>query len=193
MRILAVTLVVFALTASGAACGGGAVPSVVRDEMARTTSRGVVTVIMFTDFQCPFCRRTHAALASILAEQPGRVRLVIRHVPLRMHPDARTAARAAVCGEALGAREDLVSALYAAPDLGEQACEEMAAERGVDRERFQRCVADPATDARIDRDTAMLDELKGDGVPLLYVGRLRLDGSQTRRSLMTAIEHESGQ
>lgn len=168
-------------------CGGGA-PPVIRDELARAP-QGTVTVVFFTDFQCPFCRRTHAALSAVLADRPGKVRVVIRHVPLHMHPDARTAARAAVCGEALGARDDLVDALYEAPDLGEQAVEELVVERGVDRTKYERCMVDPATEARIDRDTSMLDELGGDGVPLLYVGRTRLDGAQTRRGLEAAIDH----
>jgi predicted DsbA family dithiol-disulfide isomerase len=170
-------------------CGGGA-PPVIRDELARAP-QGVVTVVFFTDFQCPFCRRTHAALSAVLADRPGKVRVVIRHVPLRMHPDARTAARAAVCGETLGARDDLTDALYRSPDLGEQAVEQLVVERGVDVDRYRACLADPATEARITRDTAMLDELGGDGVPLLYVGRTRLDGSQSRRALQTAIDEAS--
>lgn len=179
-------LVSLVLACALVACGGGA-PPVIRDEIARAP-RGMVTVVFFTDFQCPFCRRTHAALARVMADHPGQVHVVVRHVPLRMHPDARTAARAAVCGETLGAREDLIDALYKAPDLGEQAVEQLVIERGVDREKYLACLADPATEARIDKDTAMLDALGGDGVPLLYVGRTRLDGSQTRRSLDIAIE-----
>jgi predicted DsbA family dithiol-disulfide isomerase len=169
-------------------CGAG-VPPAIRDELARAP-RGTVTVVFFTDFQCPFCRRTHAALAPLLAEpeRRGRVRVVIRHVPLRMHPDARTAARAAVCTESLPAHDAVVDALYRAPDLGEAACEEIAAENGADHAEYQRCVADPATDARIDRDTAMFRELGGDGVPMLFVDRTLLDGSQTRRTLEAAID-----
>jgi predicted DsbA family dithiol-disulfide isomerase len=163
------------------------VPPAIRDELARAP-RGTVTVVFFTDFQCPFCRRTHAALAPLVAERQGRVRVVIRHVPLRMHPDARTAARAAVCTESIAARDAVVDALYRAPDLGEAACEEIAAENGADRAQYQRCVADPATDARIDSDTAMFRQLGGDGVPMLFVDRTLLDGSQTRRTLEAAID-----
>lgn len=117
--------------------------------------------------------------------------MVLRHVPLRMHPDARTAARAAVCGEKLGAGEDLFDALYKSPDLGEQAVEQLVIERGVAREKYAACLLDPGTEARIAADTAMLDELGGDGVPILYVGRARLDGSQTLRSLASAIDDAS--
>jgi protein-disulfide isomerase len=167
-------------------CGAG-VPPVIRDELIRAPL-GVVTVIFFTDFQCPHCRRTHAALSAALAARPGRVRVVLRHVPLHMHPDAPTAARAAICAEALPAYEDYVRALYASQDLGEAACEELAVERGASREAFRACVADPATERRIARDTGMLDQLRGDGVPLLYVGVRRMDGSQTRRDLEAAID-----
>jgi protein-disulfide isomerase len=184
-RVLALALLA-SLALLLPSCGAG-VPPVIRDELTRAPP-GVVTVVFFTDFQCPYCRRTHAALSAVLAGRPGRVRVVLRHVPLSMHPDAQTAARAAICAEALPAYEDYVRALYASQDLGDAACEELAVERGASREAFRACVIDPETDARIARDTGMLDQLAGDGVPLLYVGHRRLDGSQTRRDLETAID-----
>lgn len=181
-----------AFTAILTACGSS-LPSVIRDEMARGP-QGVVTIVFFTDFQCPHCRRTHAALAPLLEQHKGKVRVVIRHVPLKIHPDARTAARAAVCGETLGARDangmDLVHALFAASDLGEKATEALVVERGVDRDAYQKCLADPATDARIDREDHMLEEVGGEGVPLLFVGRTRLDGAQSRAALASAIDDE---
>ncbi len=182
-------LVLFALLVASlmaSSCGGG-VPPAIRDELARAP-RGTVTVVSFTDFQCPFCRRTHAALAPLVAARAGRVRVVLRHVPLDMHPDARTAARAAVCTEALVARDAVVDALYRAPDLSEVACEEIAVEHGADRPAFEACVAAPSTDARIDQDTSMFRSLGGNGVPMLYVDRTLLDGAQTRRTLETAID-----
>lgn len=167
-------------------------PAVIRDEIATTAkvSPGATTVVFFTDFQCPFCRRTHAALAPLLVERHNRVRLVLRHVPLPSHPDARTAARAAVCVERLTPMllADYTHALFEARDLSEAACEAMAVERGVDRDALQRCLSDPATDARIERDIAMFDSVGGDGVPLLFVGRTRLEGAQPRGSLAAALD-----
>jgi len=187
MRALFVALLVSMLSA----CGGG-LPSVIREEMATTSQvkAGAATVVFFSDFQCPFCRRTHAALAPIVAARHDRVRVVVRHVPLPRHPDARTAARAAVCVERLTPPliGDYVHALFESQDLSEAACEELAVERGVDRARFQQCLADPSTDARIEHDIAMFDAIKGDGVPLMYVGRARLEGGQSRAALESAID-----
>lgn len=173
------------------ACGAG-MPGVIREEV-ETTSRmkpGAATIVFFTDFQCPYCRKTHAALAPVLATRHERVRVVFRHVPLRSHPDARTAARAAVCVERLtrALTEDYAHALFEAPDLSEAACEDLAVERGVDRSKFQQCLADPSTDARIEQDISMYEAVKGDGVPLIYVNDARLDGAQSRGTLEAAID-----
>lgn len=185
------SIVLVLLVALSFGCGLE-LPTVIRDEMA-TTSRvkpGAATVVFFTDFQCPFCRRTHAALAPIVEARRDRVRVVVRHVPLPRHPDARTAARAAVCVERIAnaLTDDYTHALFEAQDLSEGACEELAVLRGVDRAKFQRCLTDSATDARVDQDLAMFDAIKGDGVPLLYVGRTRLEGAQSRTSLEAAID-----
>lgn len=168
-----------------------ALPSVIEDEIAKTP-RGQVTLVFFTDFECPFCRRTHAALAPLLAQREGRVRLVVRHVPLRMHPDARTAARAAVCVEALSPSTFVryVDALMTSADLSEQTCAEIAVQHGVDRDRYERCVRDPSTDGRIAHDGALFDAVGGDGVPLIFVGHTRLEGAQPRGSLEAALDSE---
>jgi predicted DsbA family dithiol-disulfide isomerase len=169
------------------ACGAE-LPSVIRDEIAR--SPGVVTVVFFTDFQCPYCKRTHAALAPLVEARHGRVRVVHRHVPLERHPDARTAARAAVCVELLAPplADDYAHALFETNDLSEAGVEALATERGIDANRFRRCVSDPTTDARLEQDLAMFEAVRGDGVPLLYVGRARLDGAQSSASLAAALD-----
>jgi len=184
-------LLVLVLVLALGACGAG-VPAVIRDEMTKTSQvkAGAATIVFFTDFQCPFCRKTHAALAPLVEARRDRVRVVVRHVPLPRHPDARTAARAAVCVERItnALTDDYVHALFEAQDLSEAACEALAVERGVDPDRFRRCLAEPATDARIEADLAMFDAIEGDGVPLLYVGRTRLDGAPSRESLEAAID-----
>jgi predicted DsbA family dithiol-disulfide isomerase len=166
-----------------------ALPQSIQDEMA-ATPRGQATVVFFTDFQCPFCRRTHAALDPLVAERKGRVRVVLKHVPLRQHPDARTAARASICVEQISpdVAAAYASALMHANDLSEQACAEIAVQHRVDRALFDRCTHDSTTEERIARDGAMFEALEGDGVPLLYVGRSRLDGAQTRSGLEPALD-----
>ncbi len=173
------------------ACGSQ-LPPAIKDEMAVTQARapGSTTLVFFTDFQCPFCRKTHAALAPLLSDR--KVRVVLRHVPLPRHPDARTAARASVCVESMLPDKSLAyaHALFSAPDISEAACEEIAIAEGIDRDQFRRCVADRATDERIERDIAIYESVGGDGVPLLFIGRTRLEGMQPRSRLEAALDAE---
>lgn len=184
-------LLALSIAMVGAACQGE-LPLVIRDEMTVTSKAkpGAATVVFFTDFQCPYCRKTHAALDPVLEPRRTRVRVVLRHVPLPRHPDARTAARAMVCVERLTPMlaDDYARALFASPDLSEAACEGLATERGVEVTAYQRCLSSPSTDARIEQDLAMFDAVRGDGVPLLFVGRTRLEGSQTSRDLAAALD-----
>lgn len=156
-------------------------PAVVREEQAVTarSKPGATTVVFFTDFQCPFCRKTHAALAPLVEARAQRVRVVLKHVPLARHPDARTAARAAICVETITSAltADYAHALFEAPSLSEAACEEMAVIRGVDRDRFRQCLASDVPEARLARDLADFDSASGDGVPLLFIGRERIEGA----------------
>src|SRR5438477_261341 len=64
------------------------VPPPIAAELARTPPHQI-TVVDFTDFECPFCRASHAVLAPILARNAARVRVVRKHVPLTwIHPHA---------------------------------------------------------------------------------------------------------
>ncbi|HEX7670399.1 MAG TPA: vitamin K epoxide reductase family protein, partial [Polyangiaceae bacterium] len=73
---------------------------------------GKVNVVEFADFECPYCRRLHPVLKSVLHEYPAeRLHFVRRHVPLPGHPDALPAARAAVCAEQQGLGEKLADKL----------------------------------------------------------------------------------
>ena len=90
------------------------VPDVIAREIAQSPP-GAVTVVDFADFECPFCRMTHAMLAPLLAEHRDRVRLVRKNVPLKQHSHALDAARAACCGDEMGKGEEMADALFSAP------------------------------------------------------------------------------
>jgi protein-disulfide isomerase len=165
-------------------------PAAVRADLARAPEGGV-TVVVFTDFQCPHCRRTHAALDAISLARPGRVRVMLRHVPLRMHPDAREAARAAVCAERLATpdvAEAFARALFTTRELGDDNVASLAAGVSIDPAALRRCTEDPETEARIEKDRALFLDAGGEGVPLVYVGRTRFDGSPPREMLENAVE-----
>lgn len=165
------------------------VPPPIAEEIRRT-EKGKVTVVDFVDFECPFCRMTHAELAPLLEHRKDKVRVARKHVPLRMHPHALDAARAGCCGEVLGKGEEMADALFKAnpEELTPEGCEKLAKEQGLDVERFRACVRDPATEARIEKDKEAFRAVKGHGLPTLWVDGTRLEGAQDRETLESTLD-----
>jgi protein-disulfide isomerase len=165
-------------------------PQVIRDEMA-ATPRGEVTLVDFVDFECPFCRMTHAELRPLVHDHPGKVRLVRRQVPLASHPHAHDAARAACCGEELGKGDTMADALFSAPvdDLTPEGCERIAQRIGLPLPAYRACVANPATDLHIEADRAEFKAAGGFALPTLWIDDGQLVGAQTHEALATAIGH----
>jgi protein-disulfide isomerase/uncharacterized membrane protein len=165
------------------------VPPVIAEEIEKTGSKKV-TVVDFVDFECPFCRMTHAELAPLLEKQKAKVHVVRKHVPLRMHPHAMDAAKAGCCGETLGKGDEMADALFKAPpeELTPEGCEKLAKEQGLDLERFRACVRDPATAARIDQDKEAFRAVKGHGLPTIWIDGTRLDGAQDHETLEATLD-----
>jgi uncharacterized membrane protein/predicted DsbA family dithiol-disulfide isomerase len=165
-------------------------PQVIRDEMA-ATPHGEITLVDFVDFECPFCRMTHAELQPLVREHTGKVRVVRRQVPLASHPHARDAARAACCGEELGKGDTMADALFSAPveDLTREGCERIAQRIGLPLPAYRACVANPATELHIEADRAEFKAAGGFALPTLWIDDGQLIGAQTHESLATAIGH----
>lgn len=178
------SLLFFVLSLLLVACASP-LPARMRDEIAKSPP-GTATVVFFTDFQCPFCRRTHAALEEATAQREGKVRVVLVHLPLRSHPDARGAAKAHVCAEAQGI--DLGHALATSTDLSEATCESLAVKLGANPDLYRDCLGASSTRERLERDEGLYDSIEGDGVPILFIGKTRLDGQQSPRALLAAID-----
>ena len=165
------------------------VPPVIADEM-RKTPRGQITVVDFVDFECPFCRMTHADFGPILAQNKAKVRVARKHVPLRMHAHAMDAARAACCGEKLGKADEMAEALFTAPitELTPEGCENLAVKHGLDLARFKDCVKDPEIDARIHADGETFRAAHGHGLPTLFIDGTKLEGAQEREVLQSTVD-----
>jgi predicted DsbA family dithiol-disulfide isomerase/uncharacterized membrane protein len=165
------------------------VPQVIVAERARTP-KGQTTVVDFVDFECPFCRMTHEQLAPLLEQRKDRLRVVRKQVPLRMHPHAMDAARAACCGEKLGRGDAMADALFKAPvdDLTPDGCEKIALSIGLSIDTYRSCVSDPGTDARIKADTEEFRAAKAHGLPTIWIDDRRIEGAQPAEILKSVLD-----
>jgi len=185
----AVLLVVAPVVPLVAGFRASPVPQVIRDELAQSPP-GVITVVDFADFECPFCRMTHTELQAALESHAGHVRLVRRQVPLKMHVHAMDAACGACCAEKLGKGDAMADALFTAPveDLTRDGCEKIAERVGLSLEPYRACVSDPATDALIAADKAEFQAAGGFALPTLWIGEVQVVGAQPKERIEEALD-----
>jgi predicted DsbA family dithiol-disulfide isomerase len=153
----------------------------------RKTPQGMVTVVDFVDFECPFCRMTHEEFSPVVTANAAKVRLVRKQVPLSMHEHARDAARTACCGELLGQGDRVANALFTSKDLTKEGCEKLAIDNGLDPTAYRACIADPKIDARIDAERAEFKAAQGKGLPTIWIDDEKLEGAQPREKLEAAV------
>jgi uncharacterized membrane protein/protein-disulfide isomerase len=152
-------------------------PAPVQAEIDKTPN-GQVCIVDFVDFECPFCREAHKQIHDLMSREPGKVRLVRKHVPLRMHPNAMPAAKACVCAAKLGKEDAYADKLMVldpetfTPDN----LTKLAGDLALDTSAFQACMGNPETEARINQDREDYKTCKGHGLPMLFVGRKVLIG-----------------
>jgi len=101
-----------------------------------------VTLIVFTDFECPFCRKTHQALHALMDRFPGKIRLAFRHFPLAQHKRAGQAAEFAYCAHRQGRFWPFADSVFAHRGrLSEEILHAYARQSGIaDTEGFNQCV-----------------------------------------------------
>lgn len=129
-----------------------------------------VTIVVFDDYQCPYCVRLEPVLKQVLQFYPKQVRLVFKNYPLRMHQHARPAAVAALAAERQGKFWEYHDLLFAnSQQLGDAKFEELASQLGLDLKQFKKDSADPALAAKVDRDLRDGEEIGLPGTPGVYI------------------------
>lgn len=148
-----------------------------------------VALVVYTDFQCPFCARlANDTFPEIRREHvdTGRVLLIIRHFPLtQIHPLAAGAAAAAVCSGRQGRFWEVHDAMFRGQtSLEKSSLAEFAAKAGVDRATFNRCL-DSDGPAQVAVDQKSGAQLSVSGTPALFVGSVGADGLVTLKKRLT--------
>jgi hypothetical protein len=149
------------------------------DSPSRGAPMARVTIVEFSDFQCPHCGAAHPELARVVREFDGRVRLVYKYFPLSSHTRAQPAARAAEAARAQGKFWELHDLLFEhQSSLEDDDIRRYAAQAGLDMERFERDWAASSTAERVDADRQLGLQLGIESTPSIFV-----DGRPFKESL----------
>lgn len=150
-----------------------------------------VTIVAFSDFQCPYCRRLAGELRSLQQSYDDRVGVVYRYFPLhRIHKHAAMAAVAATCASEQGQFDRMHDLLFDHQDsIGVIPWVRFARLAGVrDSSTFAACLSSPRARARVRHDVALGDTLGVRGTPTVLVNGARLSGAPDRRTLDAVVQ-----
>lgn len=140
----------------------------------------VVTIVEFSEFQCPFCRRVRPALEQLRERFPNDVRVVFKHLPLPFHEHALPAAR--LSAEVFRTRGN--TAFWQAADqlftgdLGDEHLIATATEAGLGEAQARLALAGEAGQALVDADLNLAEDLQVRGTPHFFINGRRLAGAR---------------
>jgi protein-disulfide isomerase len=151
-----------------------------------------ITIIEFSDYQCPFCRRWHQEVYQpLLAAYPGKIRLVYRHLPLTsIHPDAFPAAEAVMCAGEQNAYWQYHEKLFASELLGAEVYNQYAQELGLDMTTFEACLTNHKYQQAIQADSDFAVNLGIRSTPTFFVNGLAIVGAQPLEVFKQVIDKE---
>ena len=136
-----------------------------------------ITIVMFTDLECPYCRELHVALGTLRKEMPDDIRIVFKHTPLSFHELAVPSALGALAAREQGKFWEYVDRVYEnQATLSETTLLEHAAALSLDLEQFRNDFGNAKHVAAIEADMALASQAGVRGTPTMFVNGLRVAG-----------------
>jgi len=150
----------------------------------------LVTLVEFSDFQCPFCRSAQSAIKEVLKTYKSDVRLVFKHRPLESHSQAFTSAQAAFCAGRQGAFWQYHDVLFISEDLSPETLNKLAASIHLDLSEFQNCMKSDLARAAVQNDVDEAKRLGIDSTPTFVINGKLFRGALSFDDFKAVIEKE---
>jgi len=129
-----------------------------------------LTVVEFSDFQCPYCARAVSGVEELVKAYPDDVKVYFLHFPLNFHQSARPAAIASNCAHRQGKFWPFHDKIFEKQSaLGDQLYADIAKEIGLDADGFTKCLGDPAVASEVERDMKQGEAAGVQGTPSFYI------------------------
>jgi len=179
------------LAAGAPAPAEGPVDIQVGSAPAKGDAKAPVTVILYSDFQCPFCSRVGSTLKQIEEKYGNKVRIAFKHQPLPFHPNARIAAAASMAAHEQGKFWEMHDKLFANQQkLDRQSLDTYAQELKLDMRKFTDALNNDKFKAVIDADQAEANKVGANGTPTLFVNGRKIVGAQPFENFAKLIDEE---
>lgn len=150
-----------------------------------------ITIVDFTDFECPYCSKIVPILEEVLKNNPDKVKLVFKNMPLRNHQFAVEAASAALAAGEQGKFWEFHDKLFASPKLNSKTIDDIAVTLNLDLEKYKKDKSSNAIRQKIATDIRDANEAGVTGTPTVFInGRLLKD--RTPEAIQDIIDNELG-
>lgn len=150
-----------------------------------------ITIVEFSDFECPFCSRINPTIDQVMAKYGDKVRVVFRQFPLSFHANAEKAAQASLCANEQGKFWQLHDAMFANQRaLGVDQLKAKAGELGLDAAAFGTCLDSGRHAATVKADIEAGSAAGVSGTPALFINGRFINGAVPFEQVADVIDDE---
>ena len=160
---------------------------------AKGSSKPTVTIVEFSDFECPFCTAVQNTLKQIMETYGRDVRLVFKHLPLEGHRNSLPAARAAYCAAEQDRFWQFHDALFASKTLSPSVFTQIATDLGLGLPKFQACLSSEQSRAGVIKDMETARLFRIESTPSFIVNGKLIQGALSFADFQRIIEQELSQ
>lgn len=149
-----------------------------------------VTIVEFSDYECPFCERFYQqTLPQLLKDYGDKVRFAFKDFPLPMHPQAQKAHEAAHCAGAQGKYWEMHDMLFDnRSNLGVEALKRYGRNLGLNTEKFNQCLESGQFEKKVKDDMRVARSVGVNGTPTFFINGQRLVGAQPIEAFKDKID-----
>ena len=161
------------------------------DSPIRGPNDALVTIVEFSDYQCPFCSRAHNTIVELEKQYEGKVRVAMKQHPLDFHPRAKPAALAALAAGEQGKYWPMHDKIFAnQTQLEDATFEGYAKDLGLNVDKWKADMASPKFQSQIAKDTALAMQLGATGTPAFFINGKKISGAQPIDNFKQVIDAE---
>jgi len=151
----------------------------------------LITAVVFSEFQCPFCKKIEPTLKQLATDYAGKIRFVFKHSPLPFHKDAVPASNASLCAKEQGKFWEMHDKLFENQQaLDAPSLEKYAGEIGTDVAKWKECFAANKYNAQILADQDLGGKVTARGTPNVFINGRKLTGAKPLEEFKALIEDE---
>jgi protein-disulfide isomerase len=163
----------------------------IKGSPTRGNPKSSVTLVEFSDFQCPMCGAVQPTLQKLKENYPEELRFVFKHFPLQMHPDARLAHEASLCAEEQGKFWEYRDHLFGNQRaLKKNNLIDYAQKLGLDAKAFTQCLDDHRYADRVEADYQEAVKFGMRGTPAFVINQQVVTGAYPYPAFEEVVEEE---